>query len=575
METQQYKRTLAGSIGAGMGAIFNGSGRTYYILEHKTSSKFHQAGESQKIIVDQVELGRGSSCQVRFGDDCETVSRRHAAIIKDGDNWKILQLSETNGTYVNGQPVQGERILQSGDEIRLSSHGPVMGFIVPQGAKSMVSSIGLTERMNLFRQQALAPYKRALWIMGVTFVLAVGGLTAYLIHQHNIIKGLKDDFAGQKMEVEEWTKKALDSERIVEQLEYNMQQIKDASVEERQAAERQISAARQDALEARRQAEKEIAVFKEEIAKLKGQGQISDGQSNTLLDWFLFDDTDDRGSNTKQGSGNTEVQKISSCYNSVYFVKINKISVYDARNREIVTFNTEGKIGGSAFILDDGRFITARRVIEPWLYYRDGIIGDDKDGNEWNYRDLQYCVNNGCNIVAEGTAYSPSGDNFKFNNGDFQKQTLETGWSIVEKGAPSKYVKSVVKKANVENLYWYTTDYRHDWAVMRRQASDGLNVNSSFARSPKSGTEVSLVGYPRAHGLSSMNVTPSEKSNSINVSGLNKDEVIELSSTRWVEGYEGAPALIQENGTFAVIGILSHAESGRDIVIPIHYVGQR
>ena len=62
METQNsYKRTVAGSVGAGMGAIFNGSGRTYYILEHKTSSKYHSAGESQKIIIDQIEIGRDAS----------------------------------------------------------------------------------------------------------------------------------------------------------------------------------------------------------------------------------------------------------------------------------------------------------------------------------------------------------------------------------------------------------------------------------------------------------------------------------------------------------------------------------
>ena len=58
MDTQNYKRTLAGSVGAGMGALMGASGRTYFILEHKTSSKYHQAGESQKIIVDQVELGK-------------------------------------------------------------------------------------------------------------------------------------------------------------------------------------------------------------------------------------------------------------------------------------------------------------------------------------------------------------------------------------------------------------------------------------------------------------------------------------------------------------------------------------
>lgn len=50
MDTQNYKRTLAGSVGAGMGALMGASGRTYFILEHKTPSKYHQAGESQKSL---------------------------------------------------------------------------------------------------------------------------------------------------------------------------------------------------------------------------------------------------------------------------------------------------------------------------------------------------------------------------------------------------------------------------------------------------------------------------------------------------------------------------------------------
>ena len=90
--------TFSGSIGAGMGSLFNPSGRKYYILEHKVSSKYHKQGESQEIIVDTVELGRDSRCQVRFDERFNTVSRRHAAIVKDGDGWKLVQLSKTNST---------------------------------------------------------------------------------------------------------------------------------------------------------------------------------------------------------------------------------------------------------------------------------------------------------------------------------------------------------------------------------------------------------------------------------------------------------------------------------------------
>lgn len=52
-----YKRTVSGSIGSGVKSVFGKSGRRYYILEHKVSSKYHQAGESQRIIVDEIEIG--------------------------------------------------------------------------------------------------------------------------------------------------------------------------------------------------------------------------------------------------------------------------------------------------------------------------------------------------------------------------------------------------------------------------------------------------------------------------------------------------------------------------------------
>lgn len=182
-KTQAYKRTLAGSVGAGMGALMNGAGRTYYILEFKTTTEYHKAGDSEKVIVDQIELGRDTKCQIRFDDACETVSRKHAAIVREGEGWKLISLSKTNATFVNGQPINGEQILNSGDEIRLSAKGPVIGFIAPQGAKGLVKSIAMTERLKLFQKQALRPYKTGIAILSVVLVLAVAGLSAYIYKQ--------------------------------------------------------------------------------------------------------------------------------------------------------------------------------------------------------------------------------------------------------------------------------------------------------------------------------------------------------------------------------------------------------
>lgn len=169
-----YKRTVAGSVGSGMGAVL-GSGKTYYILEHKNTSKFHQAGEAQKIIVDQIELGRDASCQVRFDESFDTVSRKHAAINRDGENWQLVHLSQSNPTLVNGQPINGTYYLKSGDEIQLSVNGPRLGFIIPQGDKALTSSIAMTERVSLFGKQALRPYRAAIVILSLLLIAVIAG----------------------------------------------------------------------------------------------------------------------------------------------------------------------------------------------------------------------------------------------------------------------------------------------------------------------------------------------------------------------------------------------------------------
>lgn len=241
METN-YKRTVAGSVGAGMAAVFNASGRQYYILEHKTESLYHHVGESQKIIVDQVELGRDSACQVRFDESFETVSRRHAAIVREGENWKIIPISQTNSTLVNGQPIMGEAIFKSGDEIRLSSKGPLMGFIVPQGKQSLVSSIGMTERLSLFRQQALRPYKRGLWALAIILILAVAGLVAWNLWQAD---KFTKEIENKQQQIDKVQEDLSASDELIETLNDELIQTQNASAAERARVQKKLDEARE------------------------------------------------------------------------------------------------------------------------------------------------------------------------------------------------------------------------------------------------------------------------------------------------------------------------------------------
>lgn len=347
-KTVQYKRTLRGSVGAGVGALFNGNGRRYYILTHKDASKYHKAGESQKIIIDEIELGRGSNCQVRFDDTYATVSRRHAAIVKDGDKWKLVQLSQTNSTFINGKPIETEWYLENGDEIQLSVGGPRLGFIVPAGKQSLVSSIKMTERLELFRKQALKPYKTAIAIICMIVILAVGGLSYWNILQ-------KKDYDGQIVQ----QKENFDKQIAEAKTKISSIQGKNAELDSLLAVARKEQA-RQDSL---------ITVYR----KQKPQVRIVD-RSN-------------------------EVSKLlSAVEKDVYFMTA---TVYITNGTEKQEVPDYGWVG-TGFLTSDGKFITAKHCVEGWKYK----LPTDND----QALALIYLATNmpGCKIVADITAVSKS-----------------------------------------------------------------------------------------------------------------------------------------------------------------------
>jgi len=63
---------------------------------------------------DELSIGREAVNQVRLVDP--SVSRRHALISREGEQFKLVDLNSFNGTFVNGVPVL-ERILEHGDQV--------------------------------------------------------------------------------------------------------------------------------------------------------------------------------------------------------------------------------------------------------------------------------------------------------------------------------------------------------------------------------------------------------------------------------------------------------------------------
>ncbi|MCA9624763.1 MAG: FHA domain-containing protein, partial [Myxococcales bacterium] len=67
----------------------------------------------------EMVLGRSSGVELRIDDP--DVSRRHARLCRTGPIWRVEDLGSRNGTFVNGERVEGTRALRLGDRLRLGT----------------------------------------------------------------------------------------------------------------------------------------------------------------------------------------------------------------------------------------------------------------------------------------------------------------------------------------------------------------------------------------------------------------------------------------------------------------------
>lgn len=73
-------------------------------------------GQRVALRAGRHTIGRLPDCDLHLDDS--TVSREHAAVVRRGDRWWVLDLGSTNGTRVNGQTA-AEQPLTDGDSIEL------------------------------------------------------------------------------------------------------------------------------------------------------------------------------------------------------------------------------------------------------------------------------------------------------------------------------------------------------------------------------------------------------------------------------------------------------------------------
>lgn len=538
-QTEPYRRSFSGSVGAGMGALMGGAHKQFYVLEHRMSSKYHRAGETQKIIVDQVEMGRDPRCQVRFDDSFTSVSRRHAAIVRDGAGWKLVHLSKVNTTLLNGRPVTDEWYLQNGDEIQLSSNGPRMGFIVPQGDRSMVKNINFTERFSLFRQQALRPYKQMMVWMSVVFLLVIGGFIGWSILNQQQVQRTNDMLAGNIASVSARQDSAsVEAQRQLASVSNQAQTAAQAAIQASQASQASTS-------QGLSQLRNELVDLKSDLKTAREEKAASQPAPQPVVSEQVA---------TPVAQATSGMTSYESCFPYIYYIQLDKVE-HTNKKGKVEVINIIRRWAGTGFLLSDGRFVTSRRIIERWYFQVNGSLMDE------DMRPLNKAVCNLEKVVAYFTAYSSTGDALTFTSDQFTCDRSADTYTVL-RGPLGGLVKGA-------RLRIAPSNGGKDWAYFQTAKKGGLKYDPSKSNTLGRGVSLTILGFPGEVGINSAS-GPVYGSGVTANSGLDRGDIM-TTNTSFEIGGSGAPVFaLSDGGEYEVVGLISSMGEGqRGIVVPI------
>ena len=525
--TQSYKRSPAKTLSDGIKSILGGSKKSYFILEHRVGSRYHHAGEQQKITADRIEIGRDDTCQVRFDEAFETVSRRHAAIIKDGNCLRLVPLSTTNPTLLNGKEVRQEWFLQHGDEIQCAVNGPKLGFVIP----SKAGSTGLNRRLHLFGKQVLAPYKRVLIaVMCVLLFLIIAGIY-FVVMKEKKINDYVDTVQNLSDVIDNYTDKITDYQTQIDSMSYMLLQDK----------------------ELQEQLDMQISRLNIDFEKIRLERA-------TVIDNAIS--SDDMGFD------------MSVYHPYIYLLKIYKITV-DGEVKIEVDPNEHSLWSGTGFMLNDGRFVTARHVVTS--FYSDGyqfdmdgqlVVTDETNRAYHGMRlYLNYLINCGRKVVLHIHAVSQQ-DTLSLTSDDFvsygskdQVHLLEqsVAWNdeIIPAGAPIRVGAGEL-----------------DWAYYNTGEKEGLTASNDLSVNLRQGRQLFVLEYLNSHEESK----PVLSTALCSQNGTDDNGTIMVSNDSSNSCNSGGPVFVRQNNVFEVVGIVSGSKALKSCIIPVaaidmnHYI---
>ena len=115
-------------------------------------------GRRVRLAESEVTIGRGDDCRVRIASS--EVSREHCLLIPRGNGILVRDLGSRNGTFVDGRPIQEERLLAPGGTLTV---GP-MTFLLLGGQPKKPSSAEVAVLGKMGTDDQLSDDEIASWL---------------------------------------------------------------------------------------------------------------------------------------------------------------------------------------------------------------------------------------------------------------------------------------------------------------------------------------------------------------------------------------------------------------------------
>lgn len=227
----------------------------------------------------------------------------------------------------------------------------------------------------------------------------------------------------------------------------------------------------------------------------------------------------------------------------VYYIQTSKIELsYGGK-----TYAVNDGYSGTGFLLSDGRFVTARHVVQPWMFH-------SADSDDERLLILNKLSSAGAVIKHFFNAYSPTGDKMSFISTNARIDSSSDKWSWL--GGES----------------YLLGDLSKDWASFQTNKVGRLVADGSLSNDLPMQADLKILGYPLGLGahLRDNDISPLYSEAKVARRGLYEGRIV-ITAISYEHGNSGGPVFATlKNGDLRVVGIVSASIGGSTgYIVPI------